>query len=143
MLVQAHQEGSTRQPQHLTTETQMALPVTRAAFFSMPCLHRHRLMLRTSPSAVGYVSPPPAPSGRLSGSAVLASFLPLRCLWWPSPRARGIPSHAPSAGAVWMPPPWGYQVRAGGRGAEPAPGEGAPRWERLITVDAAARGASH
>jgi len=26
----------------------------------MPCLHLHRLTLRTSPSAVGHVSPPPS-----------------------------------------------------------------------------------
>ena len=54
----------------------MGLPVTIGLFFSLSWLHRHRLTLRTSPSAAGHVS-----LARLLARSRAPPSWPLVCLY--------------------------------------------------------------
>jgi hypothetical protein len=120
----------------------MGLPITIGPFFSLPWLHLHRLTLSTSPSAAGHVSLPRL----LADLVILRHGILFACMLAMVAFTAGIVAADPCTTRMGR-----MDVTATGapgarrwrwRGAEPAPGEGAPRLERPITADTVDRGAS-
>ena len=99
------------------------------------CHHRAFLLIILVPPAQTDAAPlplcggprvAPAPSRRISCSAVMASCVPVRWPWVPSLQGSWQLIRAPHAWAAWMSLPRGHPVRAGGGGAAPSqlPGRG-------------------